>query len=39
MSDFNYVNIHSVNPLYLNINKVDGYIEEKNENKYIKKTY
>ena len=30
MKDFNYVDIHSVNPLYLIIDKVDGYIEEKN---------
>ena len=27
-----YINIHSVNPLYL---KVDGYIEESNENEYL----
>ena len=30
-----YENIHSVNPLYLIIGKVDGYIEEKNESKYL----
>ena len=30
MKDFNYVDIHSVNLLYLIIDKVDGYIEEKN---------
>ena len=35
LKDFNYVNIHSVNPLYLIIDKVDVYIEEKNENKYL----
>ena len=35
MKDFHYVNIHSVNPSYLIINKVDGYIEEKNGNKYL----
>ena len=29
-----YVNFHSVNPLYFIIDKVDGYIEESNENKY-----
>ena len=29
MKDFDYVNIHSVNPLYLIIDKVDGYIEKK----------
>ena len=27
--------IHSVNPLYLLINQVSGYIEEKNGNKYL----
>ena len=31
MKDFDYVNIQSVNPLYLIIDKVDGYIEEKME--------
>ena len=35
MKDFNYVNIHSGNPLYLIIGKLDGYIEEKNGNKYL----
>ena len=30
-----YENINSVNPLYLIIGKVDGYIEESNENKYL----
>ena len=28
-------NIYSVNPLYLVIGKVDGYIEENNGNKYL----
>ena len=28
-------NIHSVNPLYLRITHVNGYIEEINENKYL----
>ena len=28
-------NIHSVNPLYLLVNHASGYIEEKNENKYL----
>ena len=28
-------NIHSVNPLYLRINHVNGYIEEKGVNKYL----
>ena len=28
-------NIDSVNPLYLNIGEVDGYIEENNGNKYL----
>ena len=35
LKDFDYVNIHSVNPLYLIIDKVDVYNEEKNENKYL----
>ena len=35
MKDFYYVNMHSVNPLYLIIDKADGYIEEKNGNKYL----
>ena len=35
MKNFDYINIHSVNPLYLIIDKVDGYIEENNENKYL----
>ena len=31
-----YENIYSVNPLYLRINHVSGYIEKKkNENKYL----
>ena len=28
-------NVHSVNPLYLNVNHASGYIEEKNGNKYL----
>ena len=35
MKDFDYVNIHSVNPLYLIFTEVDRYIEEKNGNKYL----
>ena len=35
MKDSDYVKIDSVNPLYLIISEVDGYIEEKNWNKYI----
>ena len=35
MKDSDYVNIHSVNPLYLIIDKVNGYIEEKNVNVYL----
>ena len=31
----NYESIYSVNPLYLQVNRASGYIEEKNENKYI----
>ena len=30
-----YENIHSVNPLYLVINKADGKIEDTNGNKYL----
>ena len=30
-----YESIHSVNPLYLIIDKVDGYIQENNANKYL----
>ena len=30
-----YVNIHSVNPLYIIIGEVDGSIEEQNLNKYL----
>ena len=28
-------NVNSVNPLYLMINRIDGFIEEKNGNKYL----
>ena len=35
MKDFCYVKIKSVSPLYLIISKVDGYIKEKNRNKYL----
>ena len=35
MKDSDYVKINSVNPLYLIIGKVDGYIEENNGNKYL----
>ena len=35
MKDSDYVKINSVNPLYLIIDKVDGSIEEKNENKFL----
>ena len=35
MKDFEYVNIHSVNPLYFMTGEVDGYIEEKRGNKYL----
>ena len=31
-----YAKIKSVNPLYLIINKMNGYFEEINENKYLK---
>ena len=35
IKDLDYVNIHSVNPLYLMFDKVDEYIDEKNGNKYL----
>ena len=31
----NSMNINSVNPLYLGITRVNGYIEEKDSNKYL----
>ena len=34
MKDPDYAKINRANPLYLIINKVDGYIKEKNGNKY-----
>ena len=30
-----YENIYSINPLYLRVNHSKGYIDEKNENKYL----
>ena len=34
--DSKYVNIHSINPLYFIVKKVDGFIEEeKDGNKYL----
>ena len=35
VKDSDYVKINSVNHLYLIINKVNGYIEEKNGSKYL----
>ena len=35
MKDSDYVKIHSINPLYLIMEEVDRYIEEKNENEYL----
>ena len=35
MKDSDNVKVNSVNPLYLIIGEVDGYIEENNENKYL----
>ena len=34
MKNLDHANIHSVNPIYHIVNKVDGYIEESNRNKY-----
>ena len=35
IKDWKYVKIYSVNPLYLTFNKVHGYFQEINENKYL----
>ena len=35
MKDIDHIKINSVNPLYLIIGEVDGYIEENNGNKYL----
>ena len=35
MKDSNHVKTNTVNPLYLVIDEVDGYIEENNGNKYL----
>ena len=35
IKNIDYLNIHSVNPLYLIFDKVDGYIEESNGYKYL----
>ena len=35
IKDSKYVKINSVNPLYLNTNKVNGYFEAINGNKYL----
>ena len=35
VKDSYYVKINGVNPLYLIISEVDGYIKEKNGNKYL----
>ena len=35
IKNLSYVKINSVNPLYLIIDKEDGYIEESNGNKYL----
>ena len=35
MKNSDYVKSNSVNSLYLIIGKIDGYIEEKNRNKYL----
>ena len=32
-------NVNSVNPLYLMINRIDGFIEEKNGDKYLNIAY
>ena len=35
IKDWKYIKIYSVNPLYLIFNKVNGYFEEINGNKYL----
>ena len=35
IKDSKYVKINSVTPLYLMFNKMNGYFEEINENKYL----
>ena len=35
IKDLKYIKINSVNPLYLFFNKVNGYFEESNGNKYL----
>ena len=35
IKDSKYIKIYSVNPLYLIFNKVNGYFEEINGNKYL----
>ena len=35
IKDSKYVKTYSVNPLYFIFNKVHGYFEETNENKYL----
>ena len=35
VKDYDYVRINNVNPFYLIISEVNGYIKEKNESKYL----
>ena len=35
VNDVSYAKINSVNPLYLIIDRIDGYIEKRNGNKYL----
>ena len=35
IKDSKYVKINSVNPLYLMLNRINGYFEEINGNKYL----
>ena len=35
VKDLKYIKINHVNPLYLIINKINGFIEEGNGNKYL----
>ena len=35
VKDLRYIKINSIDPLHLIINKINGYIEERNGNKYL----
>ena len=35
IKEFSYVKVNSINPLYLVLDKINGYIEESNGNNYL----